>query len=76
MPLTRIPSGISSCAKVEVAWPMADFEYMYGKVLPDLAGSFVQPFMLLVMMICGTNLAPPGLFFHFSRRGRKANVNQ
>ena len=39
MPLTRTPSGRSSCARVAVACPIADFEYMYGNVKPDVAGS-------------------------------------
>lgn len=36
--------------------------------------TFVQPFMLVVMMTCGAKREPPLLCFHFSRRGRKANV--
>ena len=100
MPLTRIPNGSSSCAKEDVAWPIALFEYMYGQERPLVAQSYnisseprshgieavanectlVQPFMLLVIMTWGTNLAAAWLdsveFFHASSRGKNANVNQ
>ena len=78
--MTRIPRGKSSCARVEVACPIADLEYMYGKDDPEVAGSLVHPFMLLVMIICGGNFLPLTavypISFHLSKSGRKANVSQ
>lgn len=41
IPFTRIPSGRSSCASVDVACAMADLEYMYGNEFPLVAGSYV-----------------------------------
>lgn len=39
--------------------------------------AFVHPFMLEVMTICGANRwLPPSNDFHFSSRGRNANVSQ
>lgn len=76
IPLTLIPNGNNSCAKVPVACPIALFEYKYGKLPPLVAGSFVHPFMELVMITCGTNFLPSSPSFHFSRRGRKAKVSQ
>ena len=38
--------------------------------------TFVHPFMLDVMTICGANRAAPGLSFHFSSSGRNAKVSQ
>lgn len=40
--------------------------------------TFVQPFILLVMIICGTNLfvTTSSEFFQLSRRGKNANVSQ
>ncbi len=38
---------------------MADLENWYGKLRPAVELSFVQPFMLLVMITWGANLRPP-----------------
>ena len=40
--------------------------------------TFVHPFMLLVIMTCGTNFFVTGTSesFHFSSKGRKAKVSQ
>ena len=41
------------------------------------APTFVQPFVLEVIMICGAKrLVPPSYSFHFSRSGRNAKVSQ
>lgn len=42
MPLTRIPSGKSSFARVAVACPIAAFENMYGYDLPAVLMSCQQ----------------------------------
>ena len=39
MPLTRTPSGRSSCASDAVACPIADLEKRYGKEEPPVLGS-------------------------------------
>lgn len=80
IPFTLISSGSSSCASDATACPTALFENMYGYENPAVAASFVQPFMLLVMMTCGANFFAAGFVpeerFHASNKGKNAIVNQ
>lgn len=71
-----MPSGRSSVARLLVKCPTALLLKQYGKLYPPVEISFVHPFMLLVITICGTNFFAPGLAFHFSSRGRKAAESQ
>ena len=62
--------------------PLVSMSYQHtlvsnGKHCPTSAKhTFVHPFMLDVMITCGTNRDAPALSFHFSSSGRNANVSQ